>query len=71
MKKTLLIVGILITLISLFSILPYIFDYSDLSKYGKGYITGKVLLLLIGIALIVIGKKKKPAHNRVGKGDQK
>ncbi len=56
-------VGIVITLISLFSILPYIFDYSDLSKYGKGYITGKVLLLLVGIFLIIFGKKKKTAHN--------
>ena len=63
MKKISLIVGIIIIFISLFSVLPYIFDYSDLSKYGKGYITGKVFLLLIGIALVIIGKKKKPAHN--------
>ena len=66
MKKVLFVIGIIIILISLISILPYIFDYSDLSRYGKGYITGKAILLLIGIGLLIYGKKKKTAHDIKG-----
>ena len=64
MKKILFIIGIIIISVSLISMLPYIFDYSDLSKYGQGFVTGKVLLLLLGILLFIYGKKKKPAHNK-------
>lgn len=64
MKKTAFILGIIITLISLISMLPYLTDFSHLSKYGKGYITGKAIVLLVGIALIIFGKKKTSATNQ-------
>ena len=63
MKKILFVVGIIITLLSLLSILPYIFDYPGLSKYEKGYLTGKFILLLTGVVFMIYGKKKKTAHN--------
>lgn len=63
MKKILFIIGVIITILSLLSIIPYIFDFAYLSNYGKGFIAGKILFILIGILLIVIGKKKSWSVN--------
>ena len=64
MRKVIFIIGVIITIASLLSIFPYFSDFSTLSKYDKGYITGKIIIAMIGIALIVYGKKK-PVHNEV------
>lgn len=53
-----LILGIVLCLFALFALLQYVFDYRELSDYGKGFIWGKLLMLLLGIAFIVIGRKK-------------
>lgn len=57
MKRILLYVGIAFCLFGVFPLLQYIFDYTELSDYGKGYIWGKVFILLIGISLLVISRK--------------
>jgi len=59
MKKVALIIGIVLSLIGLFQGGRYFFDYNILTQYGKGYVWGSVLLLLIGILLIYFGLKKK------------
>ncbi|MGF1532831.1 MAG: hypothetical protein ACFCUI_03960 [Bernardetiaceae bacterium] len=51
--------GIILCLAALFSLMTYIFDYAILSAYGKGFIWGKLLLLLIGILLIAIYRPRK------------
>jgi len=57
MKKVLLFVGVVMCLIGIFSSFQYIFDYTELSNYGKGFIWGKVGIVLIGISLIAISRK--------------
>jgi multisubunit Na+/H+ antiporter MnhG subunit len=52
LKKLLLILGVIACLLALFPLLKFIFDYGLLTEYGKGFIWGKVLLLLFGIFLI-------------------
>lgn len=50
--------GVLLVVTSLYSLSNYIFDFSLLSEYGKGYFTGKVILLVSGILLILFSMKK-------------
>ncbi|MCO5251079.1 MAG: hypothetical protein M9949_06615 [Candidatus Kapabacteria bacterium] len=59
MKKVILAIGIILFLIGLFQGGRYFFDYNVLSHYGKGYVWGSVIILLLGVALIIIGLKKK------------
>ena len=59
MKKVALVIGIILILIALISMKPYIFDFSKLSDYGQGYIVGKVIMLVAGITLVFLGKRKK------------
>jgi LPXTG-motif cell wall-anchored protein len=33
----------------------YIFDFNTLTMYGKGYVTGTIVLLILGVALIIAG----------------
>jgi hypothetical protein len=61
MKIVLLYVGVVMCLIGIFSSLQYIFDYPKLSDYGKGFIWGKVVIILIGITFIAISRKKDKA----------
>jgi hypothetical protein len=55
MKKFWLYLGIIICLFGLFPFLRYIFDFQVLSNYGKGFILGKVLIIVIGLSMIFIG----------------
>lgn len=57
MRKVLLAIGIILCLIGVFPLFQYIFDYTELSDYGKGFVWGKAVILLIGISLIVISRK--------------
>jgi len=59
MKKLLLIFGVVFVLLGIFQGGRYIFDYELLSSYGKGYVIGSGLLLLLGVLLIYFGIKKK------------
>lgn len=33
----------------------YIFDFNALTMYGKGFVTGTIILLILGLALIIAG----------------
>jgi hypothetical protein len=59
MKKIILILGIIISLIGIYQSGRYFLDYSTLSQYGKGYVWGSIILFLIGVVLIYLGLKKK------------
>ena len=51
-------VGILFVLLALLQGWRYVSDYEVLSSYGKGYIWGNVLLLVVGILLILAGIRR-------------
>lgn len=59
MKKVVLIIGIVLSLIGFFQGFRYCFDYNTLTHYGKGYVWGSMFLLIIGLVLIYFGLKKK------------
>jgi hypothetical protein len=57
-KKGLMITGGIILIIGLLQIIRYgIPPYRELNEFGTGYLTGSVLLAIIGIVLIIIGRK--------------
>jgi len=58
MKKILLYVGLIVVLIAAIPLLNYALDYNILTDYGKGFIWGKILLLLVGAVLIGISQRK-------------
>ena len=59
MKKLLLVISLLFTVYLILNILNIvIYDYDRLTEYGFGYLTGKVVvLLLFGILSFFMGKK--------------
>ena len=59
MKKILLIIGIVLTLFSVYALLPLVLDFSMLSEYGKGYMAGNLILLFIGALMINYGLRRK------------
>ncbi len=59
MKKVLLIIGIVLSGVSLYQVSQYILNYNMLSEYGKGYVWGSIILFLIGVILILLGIRKK------------
>lgn len=71
MKKTLLLAGTLITLVSLMRGLNYAIDYRALDEqyqdafysYHQGHIIGTAIIFLAGIGLILLGARKKKVRN--------
>ncbi len=59
MKKVSLILGIILSLVGLFQVFRYIFEYNTLMQYGKGYVWGSIILFAIGLVLIYFGLRKK------------
>ncbi|MBU1368352.1 MAG: hypothetical protein KJ578_12945 [Bacteroidetes bacterium] len=59
MKRILIIAGGILVFLSVVPLIQFVFDYNELSDYGRGYIWGNVLLLLIGSLLLFAGIKKK------------
>lgn len=59
MKKSALIIGIVLLLIGFIQGVRYLLDYNTLTQYGKGYVLGSILLFVMGILLIYIGVRKK------------
>jgi uncharacterized membrane protein len=64
MKNFLRITGFLLVFISLVALIKYVFDYKILSEYGKGFLLGKAVLLIVGVLLIYFGFKKGKAPRR-------
>jgi len=61
-KKILLIIGIILTLISLFyfiKLIYFIMNSYEFTNYGYGILIGKFIILLIGILFIYLGTKKR------------
>ena len=59
MKKIILLIGIALILFAAYSLLPYILDYPRLSEYGKGYVAGNFIILVVGIAMVYRGIKRE------------
>lgn len=62
MRKIALITGIILSLTGFFQGFRYFFDYNILTQYGKGYVWGSILFLIIGFVLIYFGLKKKTTY---------
>ena len=58
MKVLFLIIGIVFLFLGIMQSYQYIFDYSLLNEYGKGYIWGNIILVVLGIIFIGIYIKK-------------
>ena len=52
MKKILYTLGILLLLAGIIPLFQYLLDYNVLSEYGKGYVWGKIILVLGGLGLV-------------------
>ena len=52
MKKWIISIGVVITLLGLFQGKKYLLDYNSLTDYGKGYVWGSIFLLVLGLFLI-------------------
>jgi FtsH-binding integral membrane protein len=65
MKKIAFIVGIVLSLAGFFQGYKYVFDYNSLTPFGKGYVWGSIILIVIGLVLIYFGLKRKTVHNNL------
>jgi len=59
MKKAIPIIGSLVFLFGVFNIIKYIFDYNVLAAYGKGFVWGNAILMLLGFFMMFFILKKK------------
>tara|TARA_R110002072_G_scaffold214159_10_gene371293 strand:+ start:103 stop:285 length:183 start_codon:yes stop_codon:yes gene_type:complete len=59
MKNLKTIIGLLLIIIALISLIEYAIDYNQLSEYGKGYIWGKIVILIIGFFLVFTSLRNK------------
>jgi uncharacterized membrane protein YraQ (UPF0718 family) len=57
MKRILLIAGLILMGLAIASLVTYLFDYEKLSNYGKGYVWGKIIILILGGFLIFLSRK--------------
>jgi uncharacterized membrane protein YraQ (UPF0718 family) len=58
MKYALLTIGIILLILGFVQTGRYILNYDTLTQYGKGYVWGSVLLMIIGGALIYFSTKR-------------
>ncbi len=59
MKKWIVAIGTLFLLLGILQFFKYFSNYNILTQYGKGYVWGSGILIIIGIILIIVGTKKK------------
>lgn len=64
MRKIIVVLGSIITLIGIYQTSKYLFDYNQLTQYGKGYILGSVFLTIIGIVFLIVALKIKKRTNK-------
>lgn len=57
MKKGLILTGSILLVIGLFQAGQFILLHQSLDKYGQGFLAGSIFLIIIGLALIIIGRK--------------
>jgi hypothetical protein len=57
MKYLILFIGIILFIVGFIQTTRYVLNYDALTQYGKGYVWGSAILMLIGIIIIFIGKK--------------
>jgi len=62
MKKTVLVTGSFVFLYGLFNSIKYVFDYDALAAYGKGYVWGNAVLMLLGFLLVFFALKRIAAR---------
>ena len=58
LRRVVFWLGLLLILLSLISLAGILVPNGQLSQYGHGYMAGKILLLLIGVAMAYWGRKK-------------
>lgn len=58
MKIVALILSSIVGLHALCSIGTYVFDFNQLAVYGKGYLLGKTILLIIATGFIILLLKR-------------
>jgi fluoride ion exporter CrcB/FEX len=46
-----LMIGLILVLMGIGGLSRYLIDYSVLSPYGKGYVWGNLLLMVVGLSL--------------------
>ena len=66
MRTFLWIISIILVLIGGYQLTKYVKDYSILSQYGKGYIWGSGLLIILGLLIVtflILKKRKSPTPN--------
>lgn len=56
--------ALLVLIIGLFNFFKYVSDYELLSDYGKGYLSGSLIFILIGgiLSFLIIRKKIQTAQ---------
>lgn len=54
-----MIIGFIIAIIGLWRSAYFLYTIRSFDEFGLGYFTGSLLLVLAGVALIIIGRKKK------------
>lgn len=64
LRIVLIIIGCLLFVLGAVQGLPHIPDYGKLTDYGKGYVWGSVLLMVIGLLISVFFLKRK--SNKAG-----
>ncbi len=65
MKNLILIISLFLLTIGLFNFIKYVCDFYELSPYGKGYLTGSVIFIVLGgkLTFWIIRKKLKDFQN--------
>lgn len=58
MRIYILILGFLILILGLFQGSKYLTDYEVLTTYGKGYVWGSVILVMLGSGIIIYAWKR-------------
>jgi len=59
MKKLIIAIGILFLCYGLYKGGQYLFQIEELTEYGKGYVWGSVIQIIIGCFLIFLGVRRK------------